>query len=231
MNVDYSICHAVKYRTTEGVYEVLLAYDVLCGWIVNFRKRVEESEYLPLPEGVSIIGKVGKFHLAAHVKSCFPMFSLNFLFGAGQIDGEILEQLWSSLNKSSSSTRLMGKAHRREVLDDHMRDWNWKKLVGMGKNFSWEYLQFIAEVLFILLQVRLLLERYNKAIAGVKEMKPEFEDIDDGVSEELRAEWEEQERLAKELGGDHLEAYQVRMDLGQLGMLSSSPIRRYSFKN
>jgi hypothetical protein len=214
MNVDYSICHAVKYLSADGVYEVLVVYDVLCGWIVNFIKRVEDSNYLPLPEGVSVIGKIGKFHLAAHVKSCFPMFSLNFLSGAGQIDGEVMEQLWSSLNKSSSSTRLMGKAHRREVLDDHMRDWNWKKLVGMGKHVSWAYLLFIADILFLVFQVRLLLERYNKAVIGVKEMKPEFEAIDDGVSEENRMEWQEQERLAKELGGEHLEAYQVRMDAG-----------------
>jgi len=26
----------------------------------------------------------------------------------------------------------MSKAHRAEVDDDHMRDSNWKKLVGMG---------------------------------------------------------------------------------------------------
>jgi hypothetical protein len=95
-------------------------------------ERVEGSDHLQLPEGIVIIGKVGKFHLAAHVEACFSLFSLNFLFGAGQTDGENLEQLWSSLNKSSSSTRLMGKSHRREVLDDHMRDWNWKKLIGMG---------------------------------------------------------------------------------------------------
>jgi hypothetical protein len=56
-----------------------------------------------------------------------------FLKGAGHIDGEILETLWASFNKISPSARLMTLAHRQELYDDHMRDSNWKKLVGIGK--------------------------------------------------------------------------------------------------
>jgi len=44
-----------------------------------------------------LIPAVGKFHLAAHVPSCFAKFSLNFVQGAGQLDGEILETLCQSL--------------------------------------------------------------------------------------------------------------------------------------
>ena len=72
-------------------------------------------------------------YLAAHVPSCFARFSLNFVQGAGQLDGEILETLWSEFNKVSASTCSMSKAHRAEVYDDHMEDSNWKKLVGMGE--------------------------------------------------------------------------------------------------
>jgi len=46
---------------------------------------------------------------------------------------EILETLWSEFNKVSASVHSMSKAHRAEVYDDHMRDSNWKKLVGMGE--------------------------------------------------------------------------------------------------
>jgi len=76
---------------------------------------------------------VGKFHLAAHLPRCFARFSLNFVQCTGQLDGEILETLWSEFNKVSASARSMSKAHRVEVYDDHMRDSNWKKLVGMGE--------------------------------------------------------------------------------------------------
>ena len=52
--------------------------------------------------------------------------------GSGQLDGEILEALWASLDKVVGSTRSMSCAHRQEVLDDYMNDSNWKKLVGTG---------------------------------------------------------------------------------------------------
>ena len=49
------------------------------------------------------------------------------------VDGEVLETLWAALNKIADSTRSQSTAHRRETLDDHMNDSNWKKLVGLSK--------------------------------------------------------------------------------------------------
>jgi hypothetical protein len=43
---------------------------------------------------------------------CFPKFSLNFIQGIGQIDGEILETLWSITNKVAGTTWAMGKSHQ-----------------------------------------------------------------------------------------------------------------------
>jgi hypothetical protein len=135
MNIDYSICHALAYNT-QGVSEALVTYDVACQWSINFQKRVDIGKYLGLPGGLTIIPAVGKFHLGAHVPECFSQFSLNFIQGAGQQDGEILETLWSSLNKVSGSIRAMSKAHRHEMLDEYMRDSNWKKLIGLGESFT-----------------------------------------------------------------------------------------------
>ena len=44
--------------------------------------------------------------------------------------------LWAEFNKVSTNARSMSKAHRSEVFNDHMRDLNWKKLVGMGKQYT-----------------------------------------------------------------------------------------------
>ena len=132
MNMDYSICNALAYQT-EPMNSGLIIYDVACQWSLNFHRRVQDSDFLSLGHITDLIPAVGKFHLAAHVPSCFARFSLNFVQGAGQLDGEILETLWSEFNKVSASTCSMSKAHRAEVYDDHMRDSNWKKLVGMGE--------------------------------------------------------------------------------------------------
>jgi hypothetical protein len=132
VNIDYAICHALSHETA-GISECLVNYDIACQWSRSFKQRVQKSTTLNMPKRMSIIPAVGKFHLGAHIAQCFALFSLNFVHGAGQQDGEILETLWSSLNKSSGSTRAMSKAHRQEMLDDYMRDSNWKKLVRMSQ--------------------------------------------------------------------------------------------------
>jgi hypothetical protein len=132
MNMDYSICNAVKYPSGD-IGSALIIYDVACQWSIHFHERVDRSYHLSLPPSIKILPAIGKFHLSAHKLQCFPRFSLNFITGAGHIDGEILETLWAPFNKISPTARSMTLAHRKEVLDDHMRDSNWKKLVGIGK--------------------------------------------------------------------------------------------------
>jgi hypothetical protein len=131
MNIDYAVCQALNYNT-DGLSEALIEYDVACQWSINFKERLQDSPTLHLPEGLSCTSGVGKFHLGTHIPDCFAKFSLNFIKGAGQQDGEILETLWAPLNKIASSIRAMSKSARQEMVDDHMRDSNWKKLTKIG---------------------------------------------------------------------------------------------------
>jgi hypothetical protein len=133
--MDYSICQALEYRS-EGLINALVIYDIACQWNRHFLKQVEQSPYLKLKDWKKFIPAVGKFHLAAHVPSCFSQYSLNFIEGAGQQDGEILETLWAEFNKVSNMARTMSKAHRREIYDDYMGDSNWTKLLQLGTPFS-----------------------------------------------------------------------------------------------
>jgi hypothetical protein len=119
---------------SNGLKECLYIYDVNCQHFIHFDERLEDaSEYLSRDTDVKLFGAIGKFHLSDHVDGCFSKWSLNFLKGAGHIDGEIMETLWSGMNKVSGAARSMSKAHRQETLDDYMRDANWKKTVGIGK--------------------------------------------------------------------------------------------------
>ena len=137
--MDYIICQAFGYHTKDLPGGVVL-YDLACKWFIHFLERVCHGEFLNMSDfEEALIAAVGKFHIGAHIKKCFALFSPNFIKGIGQVDREIQEMLWSSLNMISRSARTMTVASRRELFDDHMRDWNWKKLVGMGK--SWEDLK------------------------------------------------------------------------------------------
>ena len=133
MNVDYSVCNALKFNS-NGLREGLVIYDVMCQYSVHLNDRIQKaSDYLLLDPEMKLLGAIGKFHLADHVDSCFAKWTLNFMKGAGHIDGEIMETLWSGMNKISGAARSMSKAHRQETLDDYMRDANWKKTVGIGE--------------------------------------------------------------------------------------------------
>jgi hypothetical protein len=79
---------------------------------------------------------IGQFHIHGHQEDCFPKYTPNFIPGIGQVDGEIIETLWSQLNEVSGSTRSMSTFHRRETLNDHMNDSNWKKLLRMVSALS-----------------------------------------------------------------------------------------------
>jgi hypothetical protein len=131
MNIDYAICGALKYQSV-GLPQALVIYDIGCQWIINFKKRLEQSSHLSIPEDIKLLVAVGKFHLTAHVRQCFAHYSLNFVHGSGQVDGEILETLWSPFNFISAPARTMSMASRHQLYDDHMRDSNWKKIVNIG---------------------------------------------------------------------------------------------------
>ena len=131
-NMDYCISNALSYNS-EGLPEAAVIYDLACQWGVHFQARMERSTTMTMPTFDKLITAVGKFHLGSHVEKCFYRHSLNFIEGTGQVDGEIIETLWSGLNPISAMARSMTKAHRQEVMDAATRDWNWKKLTGVGK--------------------------------------------------------------------------------------------------
>ena len=93
VNVDFSTCNALNFNT-DGLQESILIYDVMCQYLVHFDDRLRDvKSYLSLDPEMKVFGAIGKFHLADHVDSCFSKWSLNFLKGAGHIDGEIMETL------------------------------------------------------------------------------------------------------------------------------------------
>ena len=130
--MDYAIMQAISY--TVLVAYILLLYDIVCQFWVNFNTRIAQCPQLPvLPRNLSIIPGIGLFHVHGHKAQCYPRYAPSFIPGAGMIDGEILETLWSPLNHTASSARSMSWFSRQEYLDAHMGDSNWKKLTGIGK--------------------------------------------------------------------------------------------------
>jgi Kyakuja-Dileera-Zisupton transposase len=91
-------------------------------------------DFLDLWDSLTFTGAIGKWHLAAHIPECFTKFTLNFIEGAGQVEGKILETLWSGMDEVAGLAQAMSTAHHQEILDEYMNDSNWQKIVQMGRN-------------------------------------------------------------------------------------------------
>src|ERR1700733_15366999 len=125
--MDYSICQALK--RFPGHVQALIVYDICCQWSIHFRQRISESDFLERYDSMEITGAIGKWHLAAHIPECFPKFSLNFV----EVEGEILETLWSGLDEIARMTQAMSIVHYQEVIDEYMNDSNWRKIIRMRR--------------------------------------------------------------------------------------------------
>jgi hypothetical protein len=77
---------------------------------------------------------VPKFYLAVHRLFCQASFSLNFTPYVGRTDGEAPERGWAAMNAVANSTKEMGPGSRRDTLDDHFGDYNWRKVSSMCKS-------------------------------------------------------------------------------------------------
>jgi len=140
-------------------------------------------EFLELFDSLEIIGAVGKW----------------------QVDGKILETLWSGLDEVAPLAQAMSIAHHQEFLDDKMNDSNWRKIIRIGRSTH----SIHRSIALTLWPVDLLCEKWSRAKNGVSETKPAFEQLTECLDAGLVQEWTEQERVAMEQRGDHLKIYEV----------------------
>jgi hypothetical protein len=134
LNMDYIVFSALTFASATDLKTINLSYDIAC----QYHKRVWiRIATLPPPlrlnwEGKTINFFVPKFHLPAHVEVCQTEFSFNWAPGVGCTDGESLERGWANINRVATSTKEMGPGTRRDTIDDHLRDSNWKKNTALG---------------------------------------------------------------------------------------------------
>jgi hypothetical protein len=113
---------------------LVVSYDIVCQWHKNLWHRMKVLPHSwHVDQGTTkVTFLVPKFHLPAHVEFCNNTFSFNLTKGVGRTDGEGPERGWDHINPMAASTKEMGPGSRRDTLDDHFGDWNWKKIVGLG---------------------------------------------------------------------------------------------------
>ncbi|KAG2093727.1 uncharacterized protein F5147DRAFT_747879 [Suillus discolor] len=118
INMDYLVFSALLAFT---VTMINISYDIACQWHKKLWARMEgmPSRFHIPRDSMTIRFFVLKFHLKAHIDECQRNFSFNWSKHVGRTDGEAPEHE-------------MGPGSRRDTLDDHFGDWNWKKITALG---------------------------------------------------------------------------------------------------
>ncbi|KAJ7029081.1 hypothetical protein C8F04DRAFT_1188013 [Mycena alexandri] len=113
----------------------VVSYDIICQW---FKKLFDRLLNMPSTVRFVVVTSLMRFvipkmHIHSHTLACQVLFSLNFLLGAGQTDGEGIERPWANLGGVATSTREMGLGARCDTLDSHLGYWNWSKLIHIAE--------------------------------------------------------------------------------------------------
>ena len=130
--MDYSIFKALNFNM-GGIEAALICYDVMCQWSIHMKDRVNASMYLKISDGLELRFGIGLFHIHRHKDTCLARYFPSYIKGSQQIDGKMIETLLAPLNEISRSTRGILTSHCREVIENHINNSNWKKLVGLGR--------------------------------------------------------------------------------------------------
>ena len=131
--MDYALVHSLQHKV-DPAQQVIHFYDVNCQYNKNLLRRIANNQFISLPPDLKIVPGIGIWHVHGHQTQCFARYAPNFIPGAGNVDGEIMETLWSSLNIISPSTRGMVTPHRQEMLDFQMNDSNFVKMIRMHES-------------------------------------------------------------------------------------------------
>ncbi|KAI6142713.1 hypothetical protein BKA82DRAFT_4017955 [Pisolithus tinctorius] len=174
LNMDYSLANALRYNMT-GINRVLCFYDINCSYMKNLRTWVRNSAFIDIPDSMQIMPGIGMWHVHGHKQECYARYAPLFMQGAGWVDGEIIETLWSLLNIASTSARGMSSPHRQELLDFQISDCNFMKMIRM---------------------VDSLIRKLTTARVAADMAKRAFKTLDEAVSTTQRDTWTYQEQVA-----------------------------------
>ncbi|KAL0568344.1 hypothetical protein V5O48_013640 [Marasmius crinis-equi] len=170
-NSDFIFAYVMR-RYIEWLLLLVVAYDIMCQWMVNLFHRMDNwPENTRLPPSLYMTPVIPKFHHPAHKEDeDHDHLNCNYAKGLGDCDCECAERLWSSLNAAAPSTKPMGPGSRILVLNDHFGFYNWGKYVGTGG---------------------MLARRYMLAVKTRNQQTEAHRGLTASLPEHLRSSWEE----------------------------------------
>ncbi|KAJ7760147.1 hypothetical protein DFH07DRAFT_867895 [Mycena maculata] len=131
VNMDYMFFSSIA---GSPLRRFCVSYDIACQWHIKIWKRMVDykDESLMVEGRAFMTFLVPKFHLPAHIEECNLKFSFNLTPEVGRTNGEAAERGWADTNPLAGQTKEMGPGARRDTIDDHWNDRNWKKIIALA---------------------------------------------------------------------------------------------------
>ncbi|TFK59627.1 hypothetical protein BDN72DRAFT_780475, partial [Pluteus cervinus] len=168
-NMDYLFLLSLGQEKLQELLDLVISYDIACQWWINLLTRMLNYSKSIQIDGAKINSftyLVPKFHLPAHITHCQTQYSFNFHQHVGRTDGESPERGWSHINPIATSTIEMGPGSRRDTLNDHFGDNNWKKTYTMGATLLRKITTAVKEST----EHTMLFHRYDLGLRSKKKM-------------------------------------------------------------
>lgn len=202
--MDWSLCEAIASTHFGAIRLLLHIYDINCQYWKYLRERIERNFMLDIEEHIELLHAIGLFHVHGHKDECLYRWATSYVPGAGIVDGEVLETLWSVLNTVSAATRTASLAHRTEILDDHMNDSNWKKMQNIGKSHPTHQRPTMKKK-----TVKTVIGRYQRAVENLAEARQAFKTLTDAAPADSVDIWSATIAEAEELRTQSPEAMDI----------------------
>ncbi|KAF8215246.1 hypothetical protein K438DRAFT_1955238 [Mycena galopus ATCC 62051] len=133
VNIDYIFASILRHWHSR--LRKIVSYDIVCQWFKNLEERLLLLPPLVRLQACMAIMRfvIPKLHIKGHLGDCQIEFSLNYVPGSAQTDGEGIERPWANIGGVASSTREMGPGSREDTLNCHWGYWNWEKILGLAE--------------------------------------------------------------------------------------------------
>ncbi|KAJ7581288.1 hypothetical protein C8J56DRAFT_793853 [Mycena floridula] len=177
LNIDFIVWMSLWMTLLNWI---VMSYDIMCQYSINFYKRME-AQFPDKPsrirtKEVRFTWTVPKFHLPAHVQSCWQSFNFNYTRWTGRSD-EAVERGWSWLNRLGRSIKEMGPGSWQDTIEDHIGFHNWQKVTGMGES---------------------LLRKLHQAVPRAQAAAVELAETELGILPETLHQWKKEVKVYEE---------------------------------
>ncbi|KAK0435013.1 hypothetical protein EV421DRAFT_1740461 [Armillaria borealis] len=115
---------------------VVVSYDINCQWFKKLWEciTIYPTSMKPPQDPGNFVYLIPKFHIPAHILSCYIKYSFYKTPYVRETDGEAPKRSWNRLNQLAPSLKVMGLGAYLDTLNDHIGDYNYRKFDALERD-------------------------------------------------------------------------------------------------